>query len=85
MSSRRGRYSGRLIYLNANDEESLPNYTKYGVDFLFKYKGFSALGEYIKSTAEVPSDITKESEIMDQSVRFLVNEVQDVDSYVREE
>ena len=59
MSSRRGRYSGRLIYLNANDEESLPNYTKYGVDFLFKYKGFSALGEYIKSTAKVPTDITK--------------------------
>ena len=77
MSSRRGRYSGRLIYLNANDQESLPNYTKYGVDFLFKYKGFSALGEYIKSTAEVPSDITKESEIMDQSVRVFENEVQD--------
>ena len=59
MSSRRGRYSGRIIYLNANDEESLPDYTKYGVDFLFKYKGFSALGEYIKSSAKVPTDITQ--------------------------
>ena len=84
MSSRRGRYSGRLIYLNANDEESLPNYTKYGVDFLFKYKGFSALGEYIKSTAEVPSDITKRIRNNGSiSESFLVNEVQDVDSYIK--
>ena len=59
ISSRRGRYSGRIIYLNNNDEESLPDYTKYGVDFLFKYRGFSALGEYVKSTATVPTDITQ--------------------------
>ena len=37
MSSRRGRY-GRLIYLNNNDEESLPDYFKTGIDFLFKYR-----------------------------------------------
>ena len=84
MSSRRGRKSGSIIYLNANDEESLPNYTKYGVDFLFKYKGFSALGEYLKSTAEVPSDITKRIRNNGSiSESFLVNEVQDVDSYVK--
>ena len=59
ISSRRGRYSGRILYLNSNDEESLPDYTKYGVDFLFKYRGFSALGEYIKSTATVPTDINQ--------------------------
>ena len=47
MSSRRGRYSGRLVYLNNNDEESLPDYFKTGIDFLFKYKGLSALGEYL--------------------------------------
>ena len=59
MSSRRGRASGAIIYLDENDQESLPDYTKYGIDFLFKYKGFSALGEYIKSTAVVPDDITQ--------------------------
>ena len=59
MSSRRGRYSGRILYLNNNDEESLPDYSKYGVDFLFKYRGFSALGEYVKSSAIVPVDITQ--------------------------
>ena len=59
MSSRRGRASGEIIYLNANDEESLPDYVKYGVDFMLKYKGFSAIGEYIKSEATVPDDITQ--------------------------
>jgi hypothetical protein len=59
MSSRRGRASGAIIYLDENDQESLPDYTKYGIDFLFKYKGFSALGESIKSTAVVPDDITQ--------------------------
>ena len=59
MSSRRGRASGEIISLNSNDEESLPDYVKYGVDFMLKYKGFSAIGEYIKSEATVPDDITQ--------------------------
>ena len=59
MSSRRGRGSGDIIYLNANNEESLPDYVKYGVDFMLKYRGFSAIGEYIKSEATVPDDITQ--------------------------
>ena len=84
MSSRRGRYSGSIIYLNANDEESLPDYTKYGIDFLFKYKGFSALGEYIKSSAKVPSDITQRVRTNGSiSESFQVNGVQDINSYVK--
>lgn len=59
MSSRRGRGSGDIIYLNVNNEESLPDYVKYGVDFMLKYRGFSAIGEYIKSEATVPNDITQ--------------------------
>ena len=59
ISSRRGRGSGDIIYLNANNEESLPDYVKYGVDFMLKYRGFSAIGEYIKSEATVPNDITQ--------------------------
>lgn len=72
ITSRRGRNSGRIIYLNdANNngildqgEESLPNYNKYGIDFLFKYKGFSALGEFIKSTANVPNDINLRNDFL---------------------
>ena len=84
MSSRRGRASGALIYLDENDQESLPDYTKYGIDFLFKYKGFSALGEYIKSTAVVPDDITQRVR-NDGSISssFLVDGMQNIDSYVK--
>ena len=57
MSSRRGRTSGDIIFLNNDLEESLPDYEKYGFDFLFKFKGFSMLGEYVKSRSYLPSDI----------------------------
>jgi len=84
MSSRRGRASGEIIYLNANDEESLPDYVKYGVDFMLKYRGFSAIGEYIKSEATVPEDITQRIRNNGSiSTSFLVAGIQDVDSYVR--
>ena len=69
VTSRRGRsesYSRQFIYINDSNgngsfdrgEERLPDYTKYGIDFMFKYKGFFALGEYIKSSVSVPDDIT---------------------------
>ena len=57
MSSRRGRESGGILYLDADGEESLPTYTKVGVDFLFKWRGFSMLGEYNRTFASVPGDI----------------------------
>ncbi|UAN00126.1 porin [Polaribacter litorisediminis] len=84
MSSRRGRASGSIVYLNANDEESLPDYTKYGIDFLFKYRGFSAIGEYISSRASVPGDITQRVRNNGTtSTTFLVNGAQDIENYVR--
>ncbi|WP_445755973.1 hypothetical protein [Polaribacter sp.] len=51
MSSRRGRQSGAILYLDANNEESLPDFSKFGIDFLFKYRGFSALGEFVKNSS----------------------------------
>lgn len=84
MSSRRGRGSGDIIYFNNNDEEALPDYTKFGVDFLFKYNGFSVLGEYVKATASVPSEITQR--VLNSgavSTSFLVNDIQDVENYVK--
>ncbi|MEW4922203.1 porin [Algibacter sp. 2305UL17-15] len=84
MSSRRGRESGAILYLDANDEESLPDYTKIGVDFLFKYNGFSALGEYIKSDASVPTDITQRVRNNGTtSTNFDVDGTQDVENYVK--
>jgi hypothetical protein len=84
MSSRRGRESGAILYLNDANEESLPDYTKFGIDFLFKYKGFSALGEFIKSTATVPGDITQRvRNDGSTSTVFDVNGVQDMDGFIK--
>ena len=83
MSSRRGRNSGSILYLNELGQQSLPDYTKYGIDFLFKYNGFSALGEYVKSTSTVPADIIERvRNDGSTSSSFLVNGVQDIESYV---
>ena len=84
MSSRRGRESGAIVYLDANDNEALPNYNKYGIDFIFKYLGFSMLGEYIKSDANVPGNITQRVR-NDGSVSstFNVDGTMNVDGYVR--
>ena len=57
ISDRRGSESGTILYLDSQNKELLPDYVKYGVDFLFKYRGFSLLGEYINASARVPSGI----------------------------
>lgn len=71
MTSRRGRNSGRFVYLNDingngtldDGEERLPDYGKFGIDFMFKYKGFSVLGEYHKSFASnIANDINLRSD-----------------------
>lgn len=59
ISDRRGRESGSILYLNDKDHESLPDYLKWVVDFQFKYMGFSVLGEFTKTWAKVPDDITQ--------------------------
>ncbi|MEM6926608.1 MAG: porin [Myxococcota bacterium] len=59
MSSRRGRASGDILYLDADDEPALPDFQKVGVDFLFKYKGFSMIGEWNRTFASVPDTITQ--------------------------
>ena len=54
ISDRRGSESGTILYLDSQNKELLPDYVKYGVDFLLKYRGFSLLGEYINASARVP-------------------------------
>lgn len=84
VSSRGGRQSGAILYLDANNEELLPDYYKFGIDFLFKFRGFSALGELVRSGATVPTDITQRVR-NDGSVSndFVVNGQQDVVNYIR--
>jgi hypothetical protein len=84
MSSRRGRNSGAILYLNDSLQESLPDYTKFGIDFLFKYKGFSMLGEFVTASASVPTDIKwRVRNDGSTSASFDVNGKQDVENYVK--
>lgn len=84
ISSRNGRDSGTILYLNAQNQETLPDYIKFGVDFLFKYKGFSALGEFVKSDSNIPTDITQRVRTNGSvTSEFAVNGVQDVENYIR--
>ena len=84
MSSRRGRNSGAILYFDDELNESLPDYTKFGFDFLFKYKGFSAIGEFVTSSATVPGDITQRQRNDGSfATTFEVDGEQDVENYVK--
>lgn len=84
MSSRRGRESGAILYLDNNNLELLPDYTKFGIDFLFKFRGFSMLGEFVKSAASIPEGITQRVRVDGSTTTsFDVNGVEDMPNYVR--
>lgn len=84
MSSRRGRESGAILYLNDSGDVTLPDYEKYGVDFMFKYKGFSVLGEFMGSRGSVPDDLSvRVRNDGTTSTSFDVDGVQDVENYVK--
>lgn len=58
VSDRRGgRESGALMYQNADRKTELPDMSKFTADFLFKYRGFSLLGEYVKTWGHVSDAI----------------------------
>lgn len=84
MSSRRGRESGAILYLDNNNDELLPNFSKYGLDFLFKFRGFSMLGEFVKTGATVPEGITQRvRNDGSTSTSFDVNGMEDMPNYIR--
>jgi len=84
MSSRRGRGSGDIIYLNNDNEESLPDYAKFGADLMFKYRGITVIAEYAASSATVPDDISQRVRNDGTVSRtFEVDGVQDVENYVK--
>ncbi|MDP2187225.1 MAG: hypothetical protein Q8J69_00950 [Sphingobacteriaceae bacterium] len=84
MSSRRGRESGAILYLDNNNQELLPDYRKFGIDFLFKFRGFSMLGEFVKSGATIPEGITQRvRNDGSTTTSFDVNGVEDMPNYVR--
>jgi hypothetical protein len=84
ISSRNGRESGAILYRDNNDQLLLPDFAKFGFDFLFKYKGFSMLGEYVKTSASVPDGITQRVRNDGSTTTdFSVNGVQDKVNYIK--
>ena len=81
MSSRRGRESGAILYLDNFGNEALPDFTKWGVDVLFKFRGFTFLGEYVNTNCTVPIDQITQRVRNDGSVATTF--AGGVDAYVR--
>jgi phosphate-selective porin OprO/OprP len=48
------------LYGDANQNIVLPDYQKFGVDYMFKYRGFYSLGSYFMTQASVPNNIAGE-------------------------
>jgi hypothetical protein len=59
ISSNIGTNGGRYLYRDSSKNIVLPDYSKSGFDFLFKYKGFYAMGSYFITTAHVPDGVTE--------------------------
>ena len=61
ITSRNGNFrtlNDRFFYTDIDGNERLPDYEKYVLDFMLKYRGFVVLGAYVKTSANIPSDIT---------------------------
>jgi len=54
---RGGRTTGSIMYLDKDENPALPSYSKFLIDFTFKYQGLTVLGEYVKTWAGVPDNI----------------------------
>lgn len=59
-SSAFGVNGGRFIYGDSLQNVLLPTYTKFGFDYLFKYKGFYSMGSLFATQATVPTNIKGE-------------------------
>lgn len=58
VSDRRGgRSNGDILYRDAEGRIDLPDYAKLTANVHFKYRGFSLLGEFVKTWGYVPSSI----------------------------
>jgi phosphate-selective porin OprO and OprP len=59
-TSAKGTNGGRYLYGDENQELSLPDYQKFGFDYMFKYKGVYSMGSYFATSSKVPTNIAGE-------------------------
>jgi hypothetical protein len=81
VSSRRGRTSGDILYLDANFNEVLPDYWKAGADVMLKYRGWTVIAEWVMADAVVPVDLIQQRVRNDGSIATTFEG--GVDAYVR--
>lgn len=82
---RGGRSNGDILYMNDRNEIELPDYAKLAADVVFKYRGFSVLGEYVKTWGYVPSSITQRVRNDGTTAKtFEVNGEQNVEAYIKD-
>lgn len=82
---RGGRSNGDILYMNNRNEIELPDYAKLAADVVFKYRGFSVLGEYVKTWGYVPSSITQRVRNDGTTAKtFEVNGEQNVEAYIKD-
>ena len=81
---RGGRENGAILYRNDLGNYDLPDYGKLVADFLFKYRGWSFLGEFAKSWAYVPTTIsTRVRNDGSTTTNFEIDGVQHIENYIR--
>lgn len=59
-TSAKGTNGGRYLYGDANENIVLPDYQKFGVDYMFKYKGFYSMGSYFMTKATMTDAVAGE-------------------------
>jgi hypothetical protein len=86
VSDRRGRQSGTILYQDKAGKSILPDYAKFGADFMFKYRGFSLLGEYVNARAILPDSSSIYSRITNTgntNTTFIINDLNDKIAYIK--
>lgn len=59
-TSAMGTNGGRFLYGNATQKVILPTFSKFGIDYLFKYNGFYSMASCFATQATIPNDIKGE-------------------------
>lgn len=69
-----GVNGGRFIYGDSLQNVLLPKYTKFGFDYLFKYKGFYSMGSLFATQASVPDNIKGEFRLNGTFNRYAISQ-----------
>ncbi len=76
-SSALGTNGGRFLYGDVDRNILLPKYSKFGTDYLFKYKGFYSMGSYFTTSSTVPNSIKGEFRLNGQFTPYAATQTEE--------